>query len=115
MLHFSRYGSTPVFLTGSAGAGKTATLNAAMRQLKGDVDMASIRAELMMNSVQVFTALATGLGIDIDPDSADDVELLGQNLLSFFESKLTNVVLPAPEGEDNITIVPSFSEGIKLF
>jgi len=86
LLHFSRYGSTPVFLTGSAGAGKTATLNAAVRQLKGDVDIASIRAELMMNSVQVFTALATGLGIDIDLDSADDVELLGQNLLSFFDS-----------------------------
>ena len=48
LLHFSRYGSTPVFLTGSAGAGKTATLNAAVRQLKGDVDIASIRAELMI-------------------------------------------------------------------
>ena len=86
LLHFSRYGSTPVFLTGPAGAGKTATLNAAVRQLKGDVDIAIIQAELMMNTVQVFTALVTGLGIDIDPDSVDDVELLGQNLLAFFES-----------------------------
>ena len=86
LLHFSRYGSTPVFLTGPAGAGKTATLSAAVRELKGDVDIASIRAELMMSTAQVFTALATGLGIDIDPDSADDVEWLGQNLLAFFES-----------------------------
>ena len=86
LLHFSRYGSTPVFLTGPEGVGKTATLSAAVRELKGDVDIASIRAELMMSTVQVFTALATGLGIDIDPDSADDVEWLGQNLLAFFES-----------------------------
>ena len=86
LLHFSRYGSTPVFLTGPVGAGKSATLSAALRELKGDVDIASIRAELMMSTVQVFTALATGLGIDIDPDSADDVEWLGQNLLAFFES-----------------------------
>ncbi len=86
LLHFSRYGSTPVFLTGPAGAGKTATLSAAVRELKGDVDIASIRAELMMSTAQVFTALATGLGIDADPDSADDVEWLGQNLLAFFES-----------------------------
>ena len=53
---FLAVGSAPVFLTGSAGAGKTTTLNAAVRQLKGDVDIASIRAELMMNTVQVFTA-----------------------------------------------------------
>ena len=86
LLHFSRYGSTPVFLTGPAGAGKTATLRAVLRELKGDVDIASIRAELMMSTVQVFTALATGLGIDIDSDSTDDVEWLGQNLLAFFES-----------------------------
>ena len=88
LLHFSRYGSTPVFLTGPVGAGKTATLSAAVRELKGDVDIASIRAELMMSTVQVFKALATGLGIDIDPDSADDVERLGQNLLAFFESNM---------------------------
>ncbi|MAV76227.1 MAG: hypothetical protein CL691_06370 [Cellvibrionales bacterium] len=86
LLHFSRYGSTPVFLTGPTGAGKTATLSAAVRELKGDVDIASIRAELMMSTAQVFTALATGLGIDIYHDSADDVEWLGQNLLAFFES-----------------------------
>lgn len=86
LLHYSRYGSTPVFLTGPAGAGKTATLSATVRELKGDVDIASIRAELMMSTAQVFTALATGLGIDIDRDSANDVECLGQNLLAFFDS-----------------------------
>ena len=29
-----------------------------------------------------------------------------------FESKFTNVVLPAPDGEDRTTIIPSFDEGI---
>ena len=29
-----------------------------------------------------------------------------------FESKFTSVVLPAPDGEDKITIIPSFDEGI---
>lgn len=86
LLHYSRYGSTPVFLTGPSGAGKTATLSAAVRELKGDVDIASIRAELMMTTAQVFTRLAAGLGIDIDNDNMINVELLGQSLLAFFES-----------------------------
>jgi hypothetical protein len=32
--------------------------------------------------------------------------------LSFSDNFLTRVVLPAPEGEDNIIITPSFSDGI---
>ena len=88
LLHYSRYGSTPVFLTGPSGSGKSSTLVAALRELKGDVDIASIRAELMMTTAQVFTGLAKGLGIVVDQDSADDVELLGQSLLGFFDSNM---------------------------
>ena len=43
------------------------------------------------------------------------IELINdQWLLSNSDNFLTNVVLPAPEGEDKIIITPSFSDGIKI-
>ena len=40
-----------------------------------------------------------------------DIEI---SKLSNLDNILTNVVLPAPEGEDKIIITPSCSEGIKF-
>ena len=58
---------------------------------------------------------------DLGADSLDTVELVmafeeefGSEIskLSTLDNIFTNVVLPAPEGEDKTNITPSFSEGI---
>ena len=60
---------------------------------------------------------------DLGADSLDTVELVmafeeefGSEIskLFNFERRFTNVVLPAPEGDDKIIITPSFSVGIKI-
>ena len=43
--------------------------------------------------------------------SGNDTLIGGE--LSNLDNKLTKVVLPAPDGEDKIIIIPSFSLGIK--
>ena len=59
---------------------------------------------------------------DLGADSLDTVELVmafeeefGSEIskLSSLDNKLTKVVFPAPEGEDNTIITPSFSMGIR--
>ena len=69
LLHFLRYGSTPVFLTGVVGSGKTTVLQELVRQLEPDVDCAFVSAELMMSSGQ--------LGLT-DQNLADLIEYLMQ-------------------------------------
>lgn len=83
LLHYLRYGTTPVFLTGHIGSGKTATLNAFVSELESDVDIAVIEAVLMMTPGQFFTAVADGFGIDQRADRVIDLTSLSQILLEF--------------------------------
>lgn len=83
LLHYLRYGTTPVFLTGHVGSGKTATLNAFVSELESDVDIAVIEAVLMMTPGQFFTAVADGFGIDQRADRVIDLTSLSQILLEF--------------------------------
>lgn len=63
ILHYSRFGSTPVYLTGPSGSGKTTVLLAAMREILDDVDVVSIDAEIMMTSDRLFSLISQGFGI----------------------------------------------------
>ncbi len=72
LLHFSRYGSTPIFLTGLMGAGKTSVLEAVIANLENDVDVAYVTAVLMMTPGQMLLAMAAGLGISLPGNNLID-------------------------------------------
>jgi len=73
ILHYSRYGSTPVFLTGAAGSGKTTVLFAAIREILDDVDIVSIEAEIMMTEQKLFSLISQGMGILNENDCVNEI------------------------------------------
>lgn len=73
ILHYSRYGSTPVFLTGAAGSGKTTVLFAAKREMLNDVDIVSIEAEIMMTELKLFSLISQGMGILNENNCVDEI------------------------------------------
>ena len=73
ILHYSRYGSTPVFLTGAAGSGKTTVLFAAKREMLDDVDIVSIEAEIMMTELKLFSLISQGMGILNENNCVDEI------------------------------------------
>ncbi|MDG1938103.1 MAG: AAA family ATPase [Pseudomonadales bacterium] len=85
LLHYSRYGSTPVFLTGHIGCGKTTTLKALISELENDVDVAVVPAVLMVTPSQFFMAIASGFGLDSMLDDAADFTAITQQLLAYFK------------------------------
>lgn len=85
LLHYSRYGSTPVFLTGHIGCGKTTTLKALISELESDVDVAVVPALLMVTPRQFFIAIAKGFGAESMVDSAMDLAGITQQLLALFK------------------------------
>ena len=85
LLHYSRYGSTPVFLTGHIGCGKTTTLKALISELESDVDVAVVPALLMVTPSQFFMAIASGFGIESLIDNVMDLAGISQQLLAFFK------------------------------
>lgn len=85
LLHYSRYGSTPVFLTGHIGCGKTVTLKALISELESDVDVAVVPALLMVTPSQFFVAIANGFGIVSMIDNVMDLNAISQQLLAFFK------------------------------
>lgn len=85
LLHYSRYGSTPVFLTGHIGCGKTTTLKALISELESDVDVAVVPAVLMVTPSQFFMAIARGFGLDSMLDDAADFTAITQQLLAYFK------------------------------
>ena len=85
LLHYSRYGSTPVFLTGHIGCGKTVTLKALISELESDVDVAVVPALLMVTPSQFFMAIANGFGIGSMIDNVMDLAAISQQLLAFFK------------------------------
>ena len=85
LLHFSRYGSTPVFLTGHIGCGKTTTLKALISELESDVDVAIVPALLMVTPSQFFMAIASGFGVESLIDNVMDLASITQQLLTFYK------------------------------
>jgi DamX protein len=85
LLHYSRYGSTPVFLTGHIGCGKTTTLKALISELESDVDVAVVPALLMVTPSQFFIAMAKGFGAESMVDSVMDLAAITQQLLALFK------------------------------
>ncbi len=84
LLHYSRYGSTPVFLTGHIGCGKTTTLKALISELESDVDVAVVPALLMVTPSQFFIAIASGFGVESMIDNVMDLAGITQQLLALF-------------------------------
>ena len=76
LLHYLRYGSSPVFLTGHSGSGKTTTLNALVGELESDVDVAVVPSVLMMTPGQFLSAALQGFGIQQADNSNMDLPLL---------------------------------------
>ena len=85
LLHYSRYGSTPVFLTGHIGSGKTTTLRALISELESDVDVAVIPAVLMVTPSQFFISIASGFGVKSMIDNVMDLAGITQQLLALFK------------------------------
>ena len=85
LLHYSRYGSTPVFLTGHIGCGKTTTLKALISELESDVDVAVVPALLMVTPRQFFIAIAKGFGAESMVDGDMDLAAITQQLLALFK------------------------------
>ena len=85
LLHYSRYGSTPVFLTGHIGCGKTTTLKALISELESDVDVAVVPALLMVTPRQFFIAIAKGFGAESMVDNVMDLAAITQQLLALFK------------------------------
>ena len=85
LLHYSRYGSTPVFLTGHIGCGKTTTLKALISELESDVDVAIVPALLMVTPSQFFIAIASGFGVESMIDNVMDLAGITQQLLALFK------------------------------
>ena len=85
LLHYSRYGSTPVFLTGHIGCGKTTTLKALISELESDVDVAVVPALLMVTPSQFFMSIAIGFGVESLIDNVMDLAGISQQLLAFFK------------------------------
>ena len=73
--HFSRYATTPIFLTGRAGVGKTTVLNEFARLREPDIELVIVAAELMMTPERMLLAIAASFGISVD--DGGDVELRG--------------------------------------
>lgn len=85
LLHYSRYGSTPVFLTGHIGCGKSTTLKALINELESDVDVAVVPALLMVTPSQFFIAIAKGFGAAAMIDNVMDLAGITQQLLALFK------------------------------
>ena len=85
LLHYSRYGSTPVFLTGHIGCGKSTTLKALISELESDVDVAVVPALLMVTPSQFFIAIASGFGAESMIDNVMDLAGITQQLLALFK------------------------------
>ena len=85
LLHYSRYGSTPVFLTGHIGCGKSTTLKALISELESDVDVAVVPALLMVTPSQFFIAIAGGFGAESMIDNVMDLAGITQQLLALFK------------------------------
>ena len=73
ILHYSRYGSSPVFLTGPAGSGKTTVLFSAKREMHEDMDIVSIDAQIMMTEERFLSLISKGFGISEDNISVNEI------------------------------------------
>ena len=73
LLHFSRYATTPIFLTGAVGVGKTTVLNEFIRLKEADIEHVLVSAELMMTPERMLLAIAESFGVAIDDDALSAV------------------------------------------
>jgi len=88
--HYLRYGSSPVFLTGPIGSGKTTTLNAFLGELESDVDCSLVASVLMMTPGQFFSRVTSGFGIEQTGDGTMDLPKLMQLISDFVEANGSN-------------------------
>lgn len=87
LLHFVRYGDAPVFLTGNAGSGKSATLETLLSQLDSDFDVAVIDAVLMMTPGQMLLSIARELGLSGVQELAPDYGLVSECIVDFIAAQ----------------------------
>lgn len=70
LLHFSRYGSAPLFLSGMQGVGKTTVLKEFERNVESDIDIGVVSLELMRSDEKILEELLDDLHVPIDSDLA---------------------------------------------
>ncbi|MBT8148801.1 MAG: AAA family ATPase, partial [Gammaproteobacteria bacterium] len=64
LLHFSRYGTAPLFLSAPAGFGKTSILLEFASRVEPDVDCAVVTAEMLLTPAQLQQDILRAFGID---------------------------------------------------
>jgi DamX protein len=82
LLHFSRYGSAPLLLTGGLGAGKSAVLLEFARNVEPDVSVAIIAAQLMLSYNQILSDILAQLRVTNIPSDTDYFSVLTQWVVS---------------------------------
>ena len=104
LLHFSRYGNSPVFLSGAAGAGKTLLVHHFFTQLESDVSALLVSAELMMTRAQLYKKLLAG--IDRGEESLDDETAVVGMLVDYIDQESQNgrQVLIAIDNIQDLTV-----------
>jgi len=83
LLHFSRYGTTPVFLTGPTGAGKTAVLREFCSALENDICLASVDVTLMLAPEKLFSSLVEAFSLTVSSEPSPELSTLADALLEF--------------------------------
>ncbi len=79
--HFSRYATTPIFLTGRIGVGKTAVLNEFIRLKEPDIELVLVAAELMMTPERMLLAIATSFGLEVDGETGEELRAIYESLI----------------------------------
>lgn len=75
LLHFSRYGSAPLFLSAADGYGKTTILNEFARSVEADVDVVIVTVEMLLSEQQMLDQILQAFGLMHQPGTEDWVQL----------------------------------------
>lgn len=68
LLHFSRYGSAPMFLSAPSGFGKTTLLHEFAQRVEQDIDVAVVGIEMLLTSAHLSEKIVQGFGLKSSTD-----------------------------------------------
>lgn len=68
LLHFSRYGSAPMFLSAPSGFGKTTLLHEFAQRVEQDIDVSVVGIEMLLTSAHLTEKIVQGFGLNPSAD-----------------------------------------------
>ncbi len=75
LLHFSRYGSAPMFLSAPSGFGKTTLLHEFAQRVEQDINVAVVGIEMLLTSAHLSEKIVQGFGLKSSADR-NNLEIL---------------------------------------